>query len=189
MVSAGQAARLGRCSPLVNCPRAGFFAALPRIIAKGWPPDHNHGFTQGNWGFAMIGKFTVPAWLFLFWNIAGAAAFVMQWGQDLDQLAVADPQSAAAFAAMPGWVWAAYAIAVAAGTLGAIAALMRRSVAVGLFSISLCAVVVQFGWTALGTQLLAQKGMGAAGLPLIIAAISVVEILWARHMAKIGQLR
>ena len=55
----------------------------------------------------------------LLWNMMGVGAFIMQYTADLGQLAKTDPYTARTFAAMPAWLWAIYAVAVGAGTLGA----------------------------------------------------------------------
>lgn len=137
----------------------------------------------------MANRFRIIAVLFLLWNLAGDAAYLMQATQDLDVLAQTDPVGADAFRTMPAWAWSAYAIAVWGGTAGAIALLLHRRIAIPLFALSLLAVLVQFGWTFAGTDLIAQKGLGAAMFPLLIAAIAVVEIAWSRRQAAAGLLR
>lgn len=137
----------------------------------------------------MTRSFWIVAVLFLLWNVAGDAAYLMQATQDLDVLAQSDPVGAEAFRTMPVWAWSAYAIAVWGGTAGAVAVLLRRRIAIPLFALSLAAVLVQFGWTFAGTNLIAKKGLGAALFPLLIAAIALVEIAWARRQAAAGLLR
>lgn len=137
----------------------------------------------------MTRNFWIIATLFLLWNLAGDAAYLMQATQDLDVLARTDPVGAEAFRTMPTWAWSAYAVAVWGGTAGAIALLLRRKIAITLFAVSLVAVLVQFGWTFLGTDLIAKKGFGAAAFPLLIALICLVEIAWARRQAKADLLR
>lgn len=133
-------------------------------------------------------KFWIVAALFLLWNIAGDAAYLMQTTQNLDALAATDPVGAQIIRSMPRWVWSAYAVAVWGGTAGAIAALLRRKLSVALFAASLLGVVVQFGWTFLGTRLIEQKGPSVVAFPLLIAAITVVEIVWARRQSAAGVL-
>src|SRR3546814_13564138 len=59
----------------------------------------------------------------------------MQYTADLDQLAKTDPYTARIFAAMPGWAWTAYALAVGGGTLGAILLLLRKAAAAPLLAL------------------------------------------------------
>ncbi|MBV2147870.1 sugar transporter [Sphingobium sp. AS12] len=133
--------------------------------------------------------FTIIAIILLLWNLMGLAAFAMQYTADLTELAKTDPTTAQAFAAMPPWVWIAYAIAVGAGTLGAIALLMKKAAAASLFLISVIAVIVQFGYTFLGTDLLAVKGAVVIAFPAFIVVIAIVQLLYARNLVGKGVLR
>ena len=133
--------------------------------------------------------FIVIAIVLLLWNLMGLAAFAMQYTADLTELAKSDPVTAQAFAAMPAWVWIAYAIAVGAGTLGAILLLMKKAAAASLFLLSLIAVVVQFGYTFLGTDLLAVKGPSVIAFPAFIMVMAVVQLLYARHLVGKAVLR
>lgn len=138
----------------------------------------------------MTRTFWIVAVLFLLWNIAGDAAYLMQATQDLDALAQTDPAGAEAFRTMPDWAWGAYAVAVWVGTAGAVALLLKRKLALWLFAASLAGVVVQFAWTFTGTDVVAQKGfLAAAGFPIVIGAICLVEIWWTRRQAAAGMLR
>lgn len=134
-------------------------------------------------------RFRMIAGAILVWNVIGCIAFAAQSRMDLAQLAKTDPITAQAFAAMPGWVWAAYAVAVGAGTLGAIALVLRRRVAVPLFVLSLAAEIAQFGWTFLGFGLIARKGATTAIFPLLIVAITAASLAYARARAQDGTLR
>ncbi|WP_167303618.1 sugar transporter [Sphingobium vermicomposti] len=127
--------------------------------------------------------------ILLGWNLMGLVAFILQYDADLSTLAKDDPYTAQIFAQMPGWAWAAYAVAVSAGTLGATLLLMRKAAAVGLFLLSVIAVIVQFGYSFLGTDLLAVKGAATAIFPAIIFAIAVAQTAYARHLRAKGILR
>ena len=58
-----------------------------------------------------------------------------------------------------------------------------------LFLLSLLAVIVQFGHTFLGTDLLAVKGAGAVTFPAVIVLIGIGQWLYARNQAAKGLLR
>ncbi|MES2173610.1 MAG: sugar transporter [Pseudomonadota bacterium] len=133
---------------------------------------------------------TIIGIILLLWGLIGIAAFTLQYSMDLDALARTDPAGARAFALMPAWVWIVYAIAVATGTLGAIALLLRKAIASFLFLISLVCVIVQFGFTFLGTDLLADKGWAVAiPFPAFVIAVAVFEWLYARSLVAKGVLR
>lgn len=135
-------------------------------------------------------SFILIAILFLIWNLIGLASFVTQYMMDLTALAKTDPYTAKVFAAMPGWLWLVFAVAVLAGTGGAIALLLRRQIAVRLFLLSLVAVVVQFGYTFLGTDLIVVKGvLVATAFPIMIFVIAIVQWRYAAAQAAKGVLR
>lgn len=134
-------------------------------------------------------SFWIVAGLLLVWALIGDGAYLGQVTADLDELAKTDPSAAKAFATMPAWAWAAYAIAVWVATGAAIALLLRRKLAVPLYAVSMVAVLAQFGWTFFGTDLLADKGLGAAIFPLLIIAIAVFSLWYARRKKHEGVLR
>jgi hypothetical protein len=133
---------------------------------------------------------TIIGVILLLWNLMGVAAFVMQYGMDLTELAKTDPVGARIFAAMPSWLWIVYAIAVGAGTLGALLLLMKKAAAAHLFLFSLAAVLVQFGYTLGATDLIAQKGIVvAAGFPALVILIAIAQFVYARSLVAKGILR
>lgn len=133
---------------------------------------------------------TVIGIILLLWNLMGIFAFVMQYSMDLDVLAQTDPLTAQVFATMPGWLWIVYAIAVGAGTIGAILLLARKALAAALFLLSLLCVLVQFGYTFLGTDLIAIKGfLVATAFPAFIILMAIVQLLYARHLIGKSILR
>lgn len=134
-------------------------------------------------------SFTIIAVILLLWNMIGMAAFIMQYTADLSALARTDPYTARIFAQMPGWVWIAYAVAVGAGTLGAILLLLRKAAAVWPFLTSVIAIVAQFGYSFLGTDMLAVKGPTTMIFPAVILLIAVAQLLYARNLAAKGVLR
>ena len=134
-------------------------------------------------------SFRIIAIALLLWNLIGIAAFYAQFTADLDVLARSDPATADAFRAMPTWAWGAYAVAVFVGTIAAITLLLRQRAAWMLFAVSLMAIIVQFGWTFLGYDLIAKKGASTAIFPLVLIAIALAATLYSRARAKDGTLR
>jgi len=134
-------------------------------------------------------SFRAIGMILLLWNLMGVAAFMMQYSADLSQLAKTDPYTAKIFAAMPVWAWAAYAVAVGAGTLGATLLLLRKAAAAPLFLLSIVAVIVQFGYSFVHTDLLAVKGFTAAIFPAVILLIAIFQWRYARSLIAKGILR
>ena len=134
-----------------------------------------------------------PAWfvavaiILLLWAVAGAASFgahvfvgekmaAKQGAWDLDY-----------HRALPAWFAWDYALATLAALAGAIALLMRSRQAVMWYVLSLLAVVIQFGYVFVGTDLLAHKGAAATvPFPMFIALMGGVQIVMALFAARRG---
>ena len=130
-----------------------------------------------------------PALVFLVWTCLGLFAFVMQSSQDLGALARTDPLQAKIWSEMPQWAWISYGLSVGAGFAGAIALLLRRKSAVWLAAICVIAVIMQFSYTFLMTDLLALKGWTTVLFPLFILVMAIAQLLYARSLHAKGALR
>lgn len=88
------------------------------------------------------------------------------------------------YAAFPVWYNAVYAVATGAGLLGALALLTRSVLARPLFLNSLVAVIVQFGWLFVATDLIAVRGAAnVVPFPVVIAAIAAFGV-WLSSDAR-----
>lgn len=134
-------------------------------------------------------SFNIIALALLLWNLIGVAAFIMQYTADLGALAKSDPYTAPIFAQMPAWAWSVYAVAVAAGTLGATLLALRKAAAMLPFALSLIAVIAQFGYIFLGTDMLTVKGPTIIAFPAFILLVTIAQLLYARSQAAKGVLR
>lgn len=131
--------------------------------------------------------FVAAATILLLWALAGAASFAAhvlageklaaeQGAWDLDY-----------YRALPAWFAWDYALATLAAVAGAIALLLRSRRAQLLYALSFIAVVIQFGYVFVGTDLLAHKGaVATVPFPLFIALMGVVQILISRTAALRG---
>lgn len=124
---------------------------------------------------------TPPKWywiasaLALVWMIIG----VLAWFADLmmDEAALAKMSAAQQqlYASRPQWIFIVYAIAIFTGLLGAIGLLMRKRWAVVAFAVSLCAIVVQFGYTFTALNAIGLLGPATAlPFPLVIFTIGLL---------------
>lgn len=144
---------------------------------------------EGETRMAASRSFTIIALGLLIWNLIGVAAFIMQYTADLGAMARSDPYTARIFAQMPVWAWVAYGVAVGTGTLGATMMLMRKALAVPLFGLSVIGVVAQFGYSFLGTDMLAVKGASTTIFPAVILAIAVGQLFYAQRLSAKDVLR
>jgi uncharacterized membrane protein len=79
----------------------------------------------------------------LIWNILGVGAYLAQAYITEDALALLTQPEQDFYTNYPAWTTAAFAIGVFAGLLGCIALLMRKKVAVLLFTLSIIGVLAQ----------------------------------------------
>ncbi|MBB6123098.1 sugar transporter [Sphingobium subterraneum] len=126
---------------------------------------------------------------FLIWSLMGIAAYLTQVTMDTAELARSDPYQAHMFEQMPHWAWAAYAIAVWSELAGSFALLARRAWATPLYLISLVAVLIQFSYAFVLTDLIAVKGLGAAVFPVVIIVIGLAQWLFAHAAGAKGLFR
>lgn len=136
----------------------------------------------------------IPSWVkwtsiaLLVWNLIGIGAFAAQWNVAHNALETLPPEQQAMWREMPGWAWAAYAIAVVAGALGAIGLVMRKGWAVPLLALSLIAVLIQFFNAFVLQDGIATVGVGAVFLPLFIIALGILQLVLSRRWKAAGWL-
>ena len=125
-------------------------------------------------------SFWITAVLLTLWGLMGCFAAWMQLSVSAADLAAMPEPDRTIWSTMPTWVKAVYAGAVGAGLAGGIALLLRRAVARPLFVASLVLVVIQFGYTFFGTELLTLKSPAeTVPFPLFIIAVAVFEVWYA----------
>lgn len=137
----------------------------------------------------------VPGWYWvvavvaLLWEGMGCYAYVTQVSMDQAALARLPAEQREMWSAMPGWAVGAYAVAVWAGLLGAVGLSLRRGWARLAFAASLLALLVQFGWAFLGTDILRSMGASAAAFPAFIIVAGAILLWFSGLAAKRGWLR
>lgn len=134
--------------------------------------------------------FTATVVLLLLWALAGVAACAGHVMAGEQMAAAQGEWDVAFFRALPGWFAWDYAVATGAGLAGAIALLCRSRLALVLYGISLAAVVIQFGYVFLATDLIAHKGAAATvPFPAFIAAMGGLQIAVACLALRRGWVR
>lgn len=133
------------------------------------------------------GWFMPAAVLLIVWGLLGCAALYAHVAFGPKLAPNPSEWDHAYYAALPLWFTPVYATAVLGGLFGSVALAMRSRAAKPLFIVSLVAVVVQFGYVFLGTDLIAHKGaVATVPFPLFIAAVAVFQIWFARHARRHG---
>lgn len=129
------------------------------------------------------GWFTMLAGALVLWGLAGCASFVFQMMMEPP----GDAWDREFIRALPAWYGWDYAVAVAGGLFGSISLLARSRLAVPLYWVSLIAVLVQFGYVFLATDLLAHKGAAMTlPFPIFIIAVAILQVLLAAHAERRG---
>ncbi|HEX9947186.1 MAG TPA: hypothetical protein VGA98_06565 [Allosphingosinicella sp.] len=137
----------------------------------------------------------VPGWYWalalaaLLWNGFGCFMYLSQVGMDSAEVAKLPAVQQEVWRAMPAWAVGAYALAVWVGLLGAVGLLLRRRWARLAFAVSLLGVVVQFGWSFLGSRILSAMGASAAAFPAFIFAVAALLLWFSGRATKRGWLR
>jgi len=127
--------------------------------------------------------------LALLWNLLGLAMFVVHVTTDEARLAALDEAQRRIHLATPGWVTAAFGLAVAGGVLGALGLLLRRRWAVPMFGVSLLALLAQVAGTFLATPAWAVYGPAGTAMPALLLLVALALLAWARRCAARGWLR
>lgn len=124
----------------------------------------------------------------LLWNVVGAYDYLMTQTQNEAYMGQFTPEQLEFFYAFPTWVVAFWALAVWGGVLGSILLLMRKSLAVPVFIVSLSSMVI----TTFQNYVLsdASEVIGVAGIAFsaVIFLIAVALVLYARAMRERGVL-
>ena len=110
----------------------------------------------------------------LLWNLVGLAMFCMQVTLTPQAVAALPPEQQQIHAAMPGWVYVFFGIAVVSGVLGSLGLLLRRRWAVPLLLVSLLGVVVQMASAYAVTPVWALTGVTGAVFPLLLVLVCLL---------------
>ena len=134
--------------------------------------------------------FWVVAVLALLWNVFGLAMFYLQYTMSPEQLAQLPEAQRGLQEGFPDWLWALYAVAVGAGTLGSILLLMGKRLALPVFWVSLVAVVVQFGYCLFPGRMLEVLGPAQSlPMPVLVTVVALLLGWFARRSIARGWIR
>ena len=130
-------------------------------------------------------SFYIIGVVFLVWNIIGFMFYLQHAMMTPETVPESVDAAMLAFMeATPVWATSAYAIAVNVGMLASIMLLMRRSIALPLYVVSLAgALVLDFDSFVL-RDVVAIWGGGAYIVPSAVIIIGVVEIGYSRSVAN-----
>ena len=113
----------------------------------------------------------------LVWNLIGLLIYYQEVTLSPEALATLTDAQQAFLADRPMWATSAYAVAVTTGVLACILLLLRKSLAVIMFAVSLVAIIVQdiHGFVV-------GNGLEVWGTPALVIAVAVLAIAIALLM-------
>ena len=136
----------------------------------------------------------VPVWFWIvsglavIWNLLGVGAYLMQVNMTADDMAALTEAERQLYETMPAWATGAFALGVFGGVLASLALLLRNTLAVPLFSLSLAAILVQMFHGLILSNSLAVYGPQAAIMPTLIIVIAALLLWFALKVKARGWL-
>jgi len=128
--------------------------------------------------------------LALLWNAMGAVDYLMTQTRNEAYMSRFTSEQLAYFYGFPAWVDGAWAIAVWGAVLGSVLLLLRRSLAVPVFAVSLAAMVITTVYNyGLSDGLQVMGGAGPLAFSVVIFLVGVALLVYSRAMARRGVLR
>jgi hypothetical protein len=131
-------------------------------------------------------KWFKPASIFiLIWMSLGVCMLVLDLMSTPEQIAALPEPQRLMYETRPTWLMGVFGIATGTGLIGAIALVMKKASAVTLLTISLVAVVAQFGYTIVGMKALEVVGpahaLGMPGFIFLMGAFSLWVAIKGRN--------
>ena len=126
----------------------------------------------------------------LVWNLFGLMLYVMQVSATPEELAMSyTPEQVDLVTSTPAWATSMTAIATTAGVLGCLLLLLRKSLAVPVFIVSLVAVVIQDIYVFGMTDAAAVFGSSSVIIQAVVFVVAVLLVWYSRRATATGLLR
>ncbi len=116
----------------------------------------------------------------LVWNLIGMLIYYQEVTLTAEALATLTDAQRTFIAERPEWATSAYAIAVTTGVLASLLLLLRKSLAVVMYAVSLLAIIVQNVYGFLLANGLEVWGTPAVGIAAAVLVIAVALLLYSR---------
>jgi hypothetical protein len=133
--------------------------------------------------------FWVIAGIAFLWNIMGLIAFFMQVTMSEETLAAMEATDRAMYENIPIWATAAFAIAVIAGTIGALGLLLRKKWAHPVFLVSLLGIVIQQIHIFFISGIMKNAEISTMIMPAMILLIAIFLLFFSKRMIRQGWLK
>jgi len=127
--------------------------------------------------------------LAVLWNGIGAFDYAATQFRYQPYMSQFTPEQLAYFYGFPAWATSAWALAVWSALIASAGLLLRKSWAVGLFGLSIAAMLVTALYNFVLSDGLAMLGAGGMVFTVVIWVIAFALFFYARKMAGRGVLR
>jgi len=133
--------------------------------------------------------FWIIAVLALLWNLIGVYFWLYEYFLMTEEIrATLPPEQVEIMASAPSWSMYVYGLAVFSGLLASVLLLMRKNMAVGVFLLSLIAVLILQLYWMFGMDIIDKMGPQSLIMPLIVIAIAIFEYYYSKGAARNGWL-
>jgi|TARA_R100000479_G_scaffold70100_3_gene33808 hypothetical protein len=132
--------------------------------------------------------FWIIAVLALLWNVMGVIQFVVSTFMLEMVTEGVSSEEMDLYTGMPAWYTVAFGIATIAGLLACITMLMRKKITIGLFGLSLIAVLIAQGYWIFATDVMDIIGPTAIIMPLVVIAICIFLYFYSKGAKQRGWL-
>lgn len=133
--------------------------------------------------------FWIIAVLALLWNIIGVYMWLYEYFLMTDEIRDSlPPEQVEIMANAPAWNMYLYGLAVITGLLASLLLLMRKKSAVGVFMLSLIAVLALQLYWMFAMDIVEKMGPSSLIMPLIVIAIAIFEYFYSKGAVKNGWL-
>jgi len=133
--------------------------------------------------------FWIIAVLALLWNLIGVYFWLYEYFLMTAEIrATLPPEQVEVMADAPFWSMYVYALAVFSGLFASVLLLMRKKLAVGIFLLSLIAVLILQLYWIFAMDIVEKIGPQSLIMPLIVIAIAIFEYYYSKGAARNGWL-
>lgn len=127
--------------------------------------------------------------LSLIWNAYGCYIYVMAASKNPAYMETLTPEAVTAYEAMPGFYFALFAIAVWSALIGSILLLLRKSLAVPVFMVSLASMALSYIYAFFIADIDVKMTTAEIVTTVIVVVAAVFLLGYSRAMARAGVLR
>lgn len=138
---------------------------------------------------SLLFKWTKGITLFaIIWNLMGVAAFLMHATMSDKAINLLPEAEKALYTGIPAWYTAAFTIAVFGGLLGSVLLFFRKKIAVTVLILSLMGILLQMYYNFFISKSLEVYDPGSMIMPILVIAIAVFLVWYARKLNSNGYL-